>query len=80
MKFKREIDEYFPSLGNDEFAFIKNPFPANAQILQAGTGTQEELVKLQYNGFARDMYSEKNICEFLFCDGQLIRKDCYTCY
>ena len=65
MKFEWEIDKYFPSLGKDEFAFIRNPFTANAQILQAGTGTQEELVKLQHNSFARDVYSEKNLCELL---------------
>ena len=52
IKFEREIDEYFPSLGKNEFAFIRNPFTANAPILQVGTGIQEELVKLQHNGFA----------------------------
>ena len=65
MKFEWEIDKYFPSLGKDEFAFIRNPFTANARILQVETGTQEELVKLQHNSFARDVYSEKNLCEFL---------------
>ena len=67
MKFEWEIDKYFPSLGKDEFAFVRNPFTANAnaRILQAGTGTQEELVKLQHNSFARNVYSEKNLCEFL---------------
>ena len=44
MKFEWEIDKYFSSLGKDEFAFIRNSFTANARILQAGTGTQEELV------------------------------------
>ena len=46
IKFKREIDEYFPSLGNDEFAFKRNLFIANAQMLQAATDTQEGLVEL----------------------------------
>ena len=35
VKFEKKIDEYFPSLGKDESAFIQNPFTANAQILQA---------------------------------------------
>ena len=65
MKFKWEIDKYFPSLGKDEFAFIRNSFTANAWILQAGTGTQEELVKLQHYIFACDVYSEKKLCKFL---------------
>ena len=34
IKFEREIDEYFPSLGKNEFAFIRNPFTANTPILQ----------------------------------------------
>jgi len=38
MKFKKEIDGYFPSLGEDEFAYLRNPFTANAQMLQAGIG------------------------------------------
>ena len=59
MKFKKEICGYFPSLGKDRFAFIRNPFTANDQMLQTGTGTQEELIKLQYDGFARDVYFEK---------------------
>ena len=78
MKFEK-IDRYFPSLGKDEFAFIRNPFTTSAQILLAGTGTQEELVKLQHNGFARDVHSEKNFWKFLVYDFQLIQKDCYTC-
>ena len=45
MKFEKEVDKYFSSLGKNEFANIINPFTANAQILQAGTGTQEKLVK-----------------------------------
>ena len=55
-KFDKEIDGYFQSLGKDEFAHIKNFFVANAQMLQIGTGTQEEL---QHDGFACDVYSEK---------------------
>ena len=83
MKFEWEIDKYFSSLGKDKFAFIRNSFTANARILQAGTGTQEELVKLQHNGFACDVYSEKNLCELLmicvnFYDVQLIPINCYT--
>ena len=46
IKFKIQIDGHFPSLGKDELAYIRNLFTANAQILQAGTGTQKELVKL----------------------------------
>ena len=59
MKFDKKIDGYFPSLGKDGFAYIRNPFSANTQMLQTGTGTQEELVKLQYDDFAHDVYSEK---------------------
>ena len=44
MKFEKKTDEYFPSLGKD--AYIRNPFTANAQMPQTGTGTHEELVKL----------------------------------
>ena len=49
MKFEK-IDGYFPSLGKDGFAHIRNLFTANTQMLQPGTGTQKELVKLQYDG------------------------------
>ena len=30
IKFKKEIDAYFLSLGEDGFACIRNPFTANA--------------------------------------------------
>ena len=46
MKFEKKIEGYFASLDKDKFAYIRNPFTANAQMLQTGTGTQEELVKL----------------------------------
>ena len=59
MKFQKEIDVYFSSLFEDDFAYIRNPFTANIQMLQAGAGTQEELVELQHDGFARDVYFEK---------------------
>ena len=59
MMFEKEIDGYFPSLSKDKFAYIKNPFIANRQMLHAGTGMQEELVKLQCDGFACGVYSEK---------------------
>ena len=58
MKLEKEIDGNFPSLGED------NPFTANAQTLQAGTGMQEELIELQHDGFARDVHSEKNLGDF----------------
>ena len=45
-------------------------------MLQARTGTQEEPIEPQHDGFGRDDYSEKNFCEFLVYDGQLIKKDC----
>ena len=67
MKFEKEIDGYFPSLGKDGFAFIKTPFTANAQMLQTGTGIQEEMVKLQYEGFERAVYAEKYSSHENFC-------------
>ena len=54
IKLEKEIDGYFRSLGQDEVAYLRNPFTANAQTLQAGTGMQEELIALQHDGFARD--------------------------
>ena len=66
MKLEKEIDDYFPSLGKDKVAYLRNPFTANVQTLQAGTGMQEELLELQHDGFARDVYSEKNLGEFWF--------------
>ena len=57
LKFEMEIDGYFLSLGEDEFAYIRNPFkPSNAL---AGIGTKEELFKFEHNGFARDVYFDK---------------------
>ena len=46
MKLEKEIDGYFPSLSEDEVAYLRNSFTANVQILQAGTGMQEELIEL----------------------------------
>ena len=66
MKLEKEIDGYFPSLGEVEVAYLRNPFTANAQALQAGTGMQEELIELQHDGFARDVYSERNLSDFWF--------------
>ena len=66
MKLEKEIDGYFPSLGEDKVAYLRNPFTANPQTLQAGTGMQEELIELQHNGFACDVYSEKNLGGFWF--------------
>ena len=66
MKLEKEIDGYFPSLGEGEVAYLRNPFTANAQTLQAGTGMQEELIELQHDGFAHDVYSEKNLGDFWF--------------
>ena len=51
MKFDKEIDVHFPSLGKGRFVYMRNPFTANAQMLQTGTGTQGKLVKFQYDGF-----------------------------
>ena len=61
-----EIDGYFPSLDENEVAYLRNPFTANAQTLQAGTEMQEKLIELQHDGFARDVYSEKNLGDFWF--------------
>ena len=66
MKLEKEIGGYFPSLDENEVAYLRNPFTANAQTLQAGTGMQEELIELQHDGFARDVYSEKNLGNFWF--------------
>ena len=68
MKLEKEIDGYSPSLGEDEVAYLRNPFTANAQTLQAGTGMQEELIELQHDGFARDVHV------------QVVQKDCGNCY
>ena len=46
MKLEKEIDGYFPSLGEDEVAYLRNPFTANAQTLQTGTDMQEKLIEL----------------------------------
>ena len=59
MKFDKEIDEYFPSLGKEVFAYIRNLFSSNAQMLQTGTGTQDKLIKLRYDGFSFNVYFEK---------------------
>ena len=80
MKLEKEIDGYFPSLGEDEVVYLRDPFTANAQTLQAGTGMQEELIELQHDGFVRDVYSEKNLGDFLVYDVQVVQKDCRTCY
>ena len=59
MKLEKEIDGYFQSFGEDEVAYLRNPFTANAQTLQAGTGMQEKLIELQHDGFARDVTLRK---------------------
>ena len=46
IKFEMKIHEYFPSQSKNGFVYIRNPFTANAQMLQTETGTQEEQVKL----------------------------------
>ena len=75
MKFQKKIDSYFLSLDEDELAYIRNPFTSNAQMLQAGTNThKEELVELLHDGFARAVYYEKNLCEVLVYDVQLVQK------
>jgi len=61
MKFEKEINGCYPSLGEDQFAHLRNPFAANAQMLQAGIGMQQELVELKHDGFARDVYSERDL-------------------
>ena len=66
MKLEKEIDGYFSSLGEDKVAYLTNPFAANAQTLQAGTCMQEELIELQHDGFARDVYCEKTLGDFWF--------------
>ena len=66
MKLEKEIDGYFRSLREDEVAYLRNPFTANAQTLQTGTCMQEELIEPQHDGFARDVYSEKNLSHFWF--------------
>ena len=48
MELEKEGDNYFPSLGEDEVAYLRNPFTTNAHTLQAGTGIQEKLIELQH--------------------------------
>ena len=64
MKLEKKIDGYFPSFAEDEVAYLRNPFTANAQTLQSGTSMQEELIEIQHDGFARDVYSERNLSDF----------------
>ena len=66
MKLEKEIDGYFSSLVEDEVAYLRNPFTTNVQTLQAGAGMQEELIELQHDWFAHDVYSEKNLGDFWF--------------
>ena len=66
MMLEKETNGYFRILREDEAAYLRNPFTANAQTLQAGTGMQEELIALQHDGFARDVYSERNLSDFWF--------------
>ena len=56
MKFQKEIYSYYPSLDKDKLACFRNPFIANAPMLQTGTGTREELVKVQVVSLACDVY------------------------
>ena len=63
MKMEEEINSYFPSLDGDEFVYLRNPFSTDAQVLQAGTGRQEELAEMQHDDSALHVYSEK---AFLF--------------
>ena len=39
VKFEKKINRYFSSQDKDGFAYIRNPFTANAQMLRTGTGT-----------------------------------------
>ena len=78
-KSEKEIGGYFSSLGEDEVAYLRNPFTANAQTLQAGTGMQEELIELQHDGFAT-MCTLRKIWEILVYDVQFEQKNCGTCY
>ncbi|CAM1294903.1 ZBED8 (predicted) [Pycnogonum litorale] len=65
MNLEEELDRYFPNIGEDEFVYLRNPFAANAQLVQPGTGMQDELVELQHDDSARDVYGEEqNLCDF----------------
>ena len=66
MKLEKEIDGYFPSIGEDEVAYLRNPFTANARHCRLGQVCKEELIELQHDGFARNVYSEKNLGNFWF--------------
>ena len=66
MKMEEEINSYFPSLDGDEFVYLRNPFSTDAQVLQAGTGRQEEFVEMQHDGYALHVYSNKNLCVFFY--------------
>lgn len=66
MKLEEELEGYFPNIGEGELMYLRNPFSANAQLLQPGIGIQEELIELQHDYSARDVYSENNLCDFWF--------------
>ena len=51
MKLEKEIDGYFRSRLEDEVAYLRNLFIANAQTLHAGTGMQEELMNFSMMAF-----------------------------
>ena len=66
VKLEKEIDGYFRSLREDKVAYLRNLFTAKAQTLQAETDMQVELIELQHDGCARDVYSERNLSDFWF--------------
>lgn len=63
-KLEKELSSYIPALDEDELVYLRNPFTANPEALQPGTGKQEALIDLQHDQTARDVYSEGNLCNF----------------
>ena len=56
-----EMKKYFPSLSEEDLVYLRNPFTADPHALQPGTGKQEELIELQHDGMAHDIYKEYNL-------------------
>ena len=74
MKSEKKIDGHFPSLGKNEFAYIRNPFTANTWMLQARTGTNwsNSNMMVLHSMCTLKKYSSER--EFLVYGVQLLQK------